>query len=421
MLRAVALLLSLLLADLVTAQDATAPSVQDRLLAAARQNAHAIEFDGSSFAGPGWSLVQRETRDCEFVLLGEEHGLAEIPVFARELFLGLRPHGFDTLAVEISAPIAEELDRAARDGLSGIEAFVRSWPPGPAFYFWKSEAELIAAVRAAVPGPQDVVWGLDYEVTCDRRLIDRLRHRAPAAARAALDTLLQASAAAAAKWRETRSPAELFLFSGDPELVRAVRAAWPAPDAEASRLLRTLEESLEINRLFPDRPWESNERRSRFNRANLIEQLAAAERRAARPKVLFKMGETHLMRGVTSTGNFDVGSLVAEIAALRGGKSFSIIAGGGKGGRHGILKPTDMSVVDAPVSMFEGLMKLGFLTEAFAGTSPVLIDLRPLRAIVSTPTRLASLHNAEAVRAIHAFDVMVIWNGSTAARMLVKP
>lgn len=96
-----------------------------------------------------------------------------------------------------------------------------------------------------------------------------------------------------------------------------------------------------------------------------------------------------------------------------------MLVGGGKGARHAVIKPTDMSVVDAPVDMFEGLLKLGFLTEAFAGAAPVLIDLRPLRAIVASPARQAALHNAEAVRVIHAFDAVLIWNGSTAARMLV--
>src|SRR5690242_2955597 len=128
------------------------PGVQQRLIDRARQNIHAIAFDGRTFSGPGWDLLVRESSAADFVLFGEEHGTHEAPLRAKELFLALGPVGFETLGIEISPPIAEDLDHAARNGLAGIVQFCRQHPPGPAFYFWQSEAELIAAVRAAAPG-----------------------------------------------------------------------------------------------------------------------------------------------------------------------------------------------------------------------------------------------------------------------------
>ncbi len=403
------------------AQPATEPQLdyQQRLLSRAQQNIRPLALKSGKLSGPGWDFLLSETRDCEFVMLGEEHGLAETPVLTRELFLALRPSGFDTFAIEVSAPIAEDLDEAARGGIEGIKAFVHKYPPGPAFYFWRTEAELIAAVRVAVADKRAVLWGLDYEIACDRRLIARLRAKAPASASAALDALDQASAKAWETWRTTHNPGALFMFSGDPAFVHAVRQSWPQPDADAARILNTIEETQEINRLFgAGKGWESNERRSRFNRANLLAHLNAASAEGRRPKVLFKMGESHLMRGVSWTGNFDVGSLVPEIAAVRGGKTFSVLVGGGKGSHHGVLNPTDMSVIDKPVDMFEQL-GLSFLADAASQPGPVLIDLRPLRALVSSTKAQVTLNNPEAVRNIHAFDAMIVWNGSTAAQMLV--
>jgi hypothetical protein len=397
--------------------------IKDRLLARARDNTHALTFDGKAFGGPAWDLILKEGRASEFVLLGEEHGTAQIPVFAKELFLGLRPAGFDTLGIEISPPIAQDLDRAALGGVAGIAQFVRAWPPGPAFYFWQTEAELIAAVRAAVPKGHEALWGLDYEVTGDRRLIARLKAKAPASAKAAMAALEAASTGAWATWARTHNPGALFTFSGDPALVRAVLAAWPKPDADAARILTTLEETLEINRLYPGQAWASNERRAKFMRANLVAHLNAAAAQGRKPKVLFKMGETHVMRGPSTTGNFDLGSLIAEAAELRGGRSFSIIAGAGPKSRHGVLNPSDMSVADAPADMLDGFMGLGFLTASVAGQGPVLIDLRPLRALLASPVRIAELANSEAanfeaVRAVFAFDTLLVWNGATGARML---
>jgi hypothetical protein len=39
--------------------------------------------------------------------------------------------------------------------------------------------------------------------------------------------------------------------------------------------------------------------------------------------------------------------------------------------------------------------------------------------MISSETRLKALDNPEAARAVFAFDLVLVWNGSTAARMLV--
>jgi hypothetical protein len=397
------------------------PDVQAKLLERALQNVYPMSFDGAKFSGAGWELLKKEGAASEFVLLGEEHGMHETPLLARELFLALRPAGFDQLAIEISPPIAQDLDRAARDGVLGIKAFIASHPPGPAFYFWKSEAELIAAARGAVSGMRDVLWGLDYEVTGDRRLIERLWQRTGSQKNAlgsSLTRLDTASQDAWKTWKETKDPSVLFTFAGDPQLVRNVRAAWKKPDADVVRLLDTLEETLEINKLWTQRKgWGSNERRSGFMRLNLVAHLNAAAKEKRQPKVLVKMGESHVMRGVNWTGNFDVGSLAEEVAAMRGGTSFSLLVGGGKGSRHGVLNPTDFSTVDQPSDMLD-LLGFGFLTTAVTEKGPMVVDMRPLRELVSDPGALTALNNPEAVRVIHSSDVLVIWNGSTATRML---
>ena len=99
------------------------PSVEQQLIALARQNLYPLGFAGGVVSGPGWDFLVRNGVEAEFVLLGEEHGMVETPLLARDLFLALRPAGFDTVAIEISPPIAQDLDRAARGGVKGIAAF----------------------------------------------------------------------------------------------------------------------------------------------------------------------------------------------------------------------------------------------------------------------------------------------------------
>lgn len=396
---------------------AVGPSVEQQLISLARENLYPLGYAGGAASGPGWDFLVRNGAEAEFVLLGEEHGMVETPLLARDLFLALRPAGFDTVAIEISPPIAQDLDRAARGGVKGIADFSAAYPPGPAFYFWRTEAEFIAAVRAAVPGDRPVLWGLDYEVTGDRRLIERLKAKAPGSAAAALDQLDKASLTAWATWRQTHNPGVLFTFAGDPALVRAVRAAWPDRDADVEIVLETLEQTLEINALYPAKGWESNALRAQFNRKNLVAHLDRAAAAGRRPKVMFKMGESHMMRGMSWVSVFDVGSLVPEVAALRGGKTFAFLVGGGRRGRHGVLNPTDMSVADAPVDMFTEL-GLQFLVDGLAGDGPVLVDLRPMRPVMSSLSRLKMFNDEIAVRTIFSFDALLVWNGSTATQML---
>lgn len=394
--------------------------IEERLLERALENTLALNFDGSRFSGPGWDLLVREGATSEFTLLGEEHGLAEVPVLARELFKALRPAGYDTLAIEVSPPIADDLDRAARGGIEGLIQFCKTYPPGAAFYFWRTEAELLAAARAAVPGQRPALWGLDYEMVADRRLIARLRESAPPSAKAALDALDAASRAAWETWRTTHNPGVLFTFSGDPELVRAVRNAWPKPDRNVAQILMTLEETLEINRLFQTKTWDSNERRARLMRRNFVDHLNRAAAEGRRPKVMLKMGENHVQRGVNWTGNFDVGSLVHEAAQIRGGKAFALLVGGGADAHHGVLNPTNMTTADAPVDML-AQMGMSFLVKAAPSTTPVVIDMRPLRSLLGRTSNLQAFNNPEAVKNIFAFDVIVLWPRSTAAQLLVAP
>jgi hypothetical protein len=60
------------------------------------------------------------------------------------------------------------------NGLDGLRALF-SQPGGePAFYGMAEEAEMLAAVRKAIPSSQPVLWGTDYEVAGDRQLLQIL-------------------------------------------------------------------------------------------------------------------------------------------------------------------------------------------------------------------------------------------------------
>lgn len=396
-----------------------APSFEERLAKRALENRHAVSFRNGTFSGPGWDLLLAEGKKSRFFLVGEEHGVAEVPAVVRELFRALEPAGYRNLAIEISPPMAAVLDDLARgeNGLARLSAFFQENPPGVAFYTLQEEAELLVAARAAVAAQRPVLWGLDYEVTADRFLFDRARKNAPeGAARAAADALYEKSAAAWKTVSETKNPAAFFSFSASPDSLDELRRAWPSPDPESALALDVIGETLAINQLFfQGRNWESNDRRARLNRGQLLRHLNEARGRGESPRVLFKFGASHMIRGRNVTEVFDLGNLAAEMAAAEGSQSFHLLVVGGTGTEHAIFNPMELKYVPAPVDLAteEGLQPIvaQALPEGFT-----LIDLRPLRPLLSAARTKAA--DPELMRIVHGFDAILVLTGSRPARQL---
>lgn len=385
-------------------------TLEDRVAAAAASARLALAFDGAAFSGAGWDRLLAEGRSAQFFLVGEEHGIAENPKLSAALFAALQPSGYRKFVIEVSPPMAAELDRAARAGIDGLRALYATPGGEPAFFGMREEAEMLAAIRASVKGTGDVFWGVDYEVGGDRLLIARLESRSmPETAREALRKLKAASDSSWQQYEITRNPGFIYSFAGDPALVRAVRDAWPGLDEESSRILEALEETFEINRLWvAGRGWESNERRSEFFRRNFIRHWQTEKAAGRAPKVFAKLGASHLTRGRNFSETYDLGALLPEIAALEGAKAFHLLVLPGKDSMTAVFDPSAWTYRPSPAKdgYARGLEPI--LSAATPGTF-TLIDLRPLRPLVSS----SSQTSPNLLRTVHGFDAVLIMSGST--------
>jgi len=385
-------------------------SRNERVARAAAEHRLRLDFDGATFSGPGWERLVEAGRAAHFFLIGEEHGIAENPKLAAQLFAALAPAGYARLGIEISPPMAAELDRAAADDFEAVRRMFADQASWVAFYTLREEAELAAAARAAVPGDVPVLWGMDYEVGADRRLIALLKARPkPVAAEAALAALDAASAASWRLYEETRGPQHVFSFAGDPALVRALREVWPGADAETRWILDTLEETLEINRLWAGGDnYGSNRRRAAFLRANFLRHWRAEKAAGRAPKAMLKFGAAHVLRGLNSNDAFDLGALVPEVAALEGGEAFHLLVLAGSGSEVAQFDPSAFAYRAGPGGGYgAGLAPIAGQAWPDAFT---LIDLRPLRSIVRSASE--GWHR-ELVRTVHGFDAVLVLTGST--------
>jgi len=403
-----------------TAAPAPASAVDARaahLLEALQRNRLPLTTTSGIPAGAGWDWIVREARQSRFTLIGEEHGVAETAQLAAALFSTLRQSGYSRVAIELSPPIAEDLETAARrNGFNGVAELLNT-PGAFTFYNLREEAQFVADVIKAGPTNERVLWGLDREIFSDRYLISRLEPKVPSRAREAFARLKTASTNAWARNEQTKNPDDMFLLAGDPALVSALRAAWPNPDPHSDRVLRTLEESLAIE--AAERAgglWPYAQRRARWMRNNLAALLRADQ--GGKAKIVMKMGFNHAIRGANYVNVFDLGTMANEVAALTGDQAFHLLvlpspgsrqAVPGEGGRFGSVATDDFDDFGA------GDRRLTRVLPNATATGHEVIDLRALRPLA---TRGLEGWNPDVVRTIYGFDGAVIWKGAHASSSL---
>jgi hypothetical protein len=390
----------------------TKPTLAERLAAEAPKHRLAMDFDGQAWSGPGLDRLIADGAAAQFFLLGEEHGVAQIPALARQVMIALQPAGYSRMALEVSPPAGRALDLAVTQGLDGLRRFYTTNPPGAAFYTMKEEARMLADVRAVFPRHHDLLLGLDYEICLDRMLIAKLKPHAPASARPALAALEAASLASWARYEETKDISVIFCFSGDPALVRAVWDAWVG-DIETWTILRTLEASLVINQHYSQgRFFKSNEARADFNRQSWARFWESQSVENRQPKTLLKFGAGHMGRGRSMMEVYDLGSLVSETATLMNAHSFHLLAAPLNGGRQAVLNPQTFGYDSAETGTIAELGLEPLAAQALPQGS-TLFDLRPLRPLMSASATLTA--DPRLARIIHGYDALLLIRGSTAS------
>lgn len=389
------------------APPAANPTPAERLAQAIAGTRMPVEFDGARFAGAGYDWLLRNGRESQAFLLGEEHGIAENPLLAAQLFTALAPTGYRHAIVEISPPMSDVIEQVERtEGPAALRKALVDPGTRVPFFGLKQEADWLEAIFAAVPSSKRALWGIDYEVMADRHLIRALESRAkPAPAAAALSKLKAASDASWSRYDSTRNPQYIFSFAGDPRLVRDVRTAWPNADARSLRILDTLETTLEINALFVSgKTYESNVVRSRLMRSNL---LGWWRTKSPADRAFAKLGASHAMRGLNMADVFDVGTLIPELVAEAGGKSFHVMVLPGPGAQTANFDPSAFRYV--PGSRNEYGRGMDLFDQAVLPNAFTLFDTAPLRPVVSASN---DEFPAPLRQVVHGFDAVLVMTGS---------
>jgi hypothetical protein len=381
------------------------------VVAAFSANRHQLRLEQGVLAGPGGELLLRESRAAQFTLVGEEHGVREVPALVAALLRAIYPSGYRHLAIEVSPLSARRIGEIARtqEPRRAFDELFRDplhWMP---FYTMPPETELLAWAVGREGGY--TVWGLDYEVWADRYWLRRLEPIVPADARPAV-----ASARARADSGFARAargdPSQVFSFTAPESLFTALReAVGPASESEAAEILEVLERTVDINRPFlAGRNYESNLKRSAYLKENFLRAYEAARRpTGGPPRMLLKFGAFHMERGLNGVRQHDVGWLAAALAEANGGRSFHVLAVGGPGTQHAVFDIRTLTYRPQPVEWIEAEAMLP-VRAAMDSRDVVVFDLRPIRALIQD-RRLREVA-AQLERIVFGFDVVVVLTGS---------
>jgi hypothetical protein len=363
-------------------------------------------YKNENFEGPGWNLIKKELSDSHIVFIGEQHGIAEIPIFSGKVAEILQPKA---LVTEIDPYTAAHLEKISKNP-AGYAAYFKHKPYDFAFYSWQTEMDL--ARKMVLSGIQ--IWGINE--------INFL----------SLPTFFETLAAAskknsnkkaALKKAETYAKNDFPLFSdsnkyGDfiayriqetevDSLLYDFRNESPA----SQKMLRDLKLSLPI---FSNTGYQLRINLMKKNLLNYLEPYMTTDKIAI-PKLLFKLGANHAVRGEAREEIFEVSSLADNLADAADKKSLHIFIIG-KHGTVNAMAPVDNSKAIVAYDGLEDFKELLPFLEKVSENEWTVFDLRPIRHLVKREKLKISDPDLKAY--IMGFDMLVIFDKTSGNKFI---
>ncbi len=378
-----------------------------------KKNRGAISVQDGKLAGPTAEVLRSALAEAQFVAMGEDHGIQQIPEFAAALCVELVSHGFHHMGLEIGTYVAPDLEKMARspDGAKQLAEFEKKYPETLAFYNWQEEfATLQKCEGAASPGHM-TIWGLDQEfMGATAFLVDKILATNPGPeAKAALETLLKEATEARAAAAKSGNPGDLFMMTAKQEELDHVRELLKKEGKpETQKVFHAFLVSREIyQKNMTGDYYKSNRQRALLMKKNFSEPFAAfSESNGVLPKVFFKFGAYHMFRGMNPLHSSEIGNLIGEAAEANQFKSVHILIAGVKGEQlhfAGIGKPSEAAPLDLAGDKDSPFLFFKPLFDVLLENSWTLYDLRALRDGFSKYGKI----DPELERVIFGYDFVV--------------
>jgi hypothetical protein len=367
----------------------------------------AFKFEKGNFRGQGWDFLQKEIAATQFLMIGEQHGEAEIPAFITRIAEIFKP---TALVTEIDPFSAMRLKKISVHPEQYSVHFKQN-PYDFAFYSWEPEMELARQMQLK----NIDIWGLNELNTMGLgSFFDMLANEAksPANKKKALQKKEECFKWDLPIYQDVNRYDDFRGYHITTAAIDSLIVDFQKESKLSKQMLNYLKLSIPAfgNRSYP--------LRTRLMKKNLMNYLASyiTSDEIKVPKLIFKLGANHLTRTEDLTGHFEVGNLANNIAASANKNPLHILIYG-KQGTINMMGPLSNSLAIQPNNDDRGddLGMLSPFTAKLKDKEWATFDLRPIRKAVMR----GKLKISEPMKEwINGYDLLVVFSESTGSRFI---
>jgi hypothetical protein len=388
------------------------------------QNRYQIGIQEGQLSGMGLPVLKNALANAHFVLIGEDHGISQIPEFAGAVCDLIGPQGFHFMTIETGPLAASELQQwITRDsGHTDLANFEKKFPESIAFYNFQEEFDLLSRCARSAQGGKFRLLGLDQELMGSSGLIlTRILETHPSKQVAdATQHLLQKNEEAHAAAVKSGSPGDIFMMTvSDEELNNLRDLLRKEGNPRSLALIDALTKSRDIyQKNMSGSGYDSNRERALLMKSNFVNDYRqGTQAEGAPPKVLLKTGAWHMYKGINPLRNNDMGNFVTELADGQGTTSLHIMILGVKGSQlrfAGIGRPYQAGDFNLAEDKDSDFLFLKPMFDNLETTDWTMFDLRGLRQ----GFRSLEPVDKEMERLIFGYDLLILIPNATSSKQI---
>lgn len=376
---------------------------QENALDLLKQHAYPVKLENGKLSGKGAGFILQETEGVQFVVLGEQHNNREIPQLTSALFSLLNERrGFKFLALEQDPLTCRLISGSPLVGNEeNIVGYARENPNSFTF-ITDQELEMIARAGRISDAHSNRIWGLDQvfgPIHGLQQLLPKLSADKDKGAVLEMVSKLKALQAAKSAKFERYTIADAMEEQGFVELLQQLKAQ---KDPTARFIVSQMLISADIYRKNISAGkgqltgLASNvEREENMKRLMLLEYRNAVKKGERLPRVLFKFGHYHAIRGRGWSNIYTLGNFVSEFAKSNDRESFHIAV--------------YINNSEGDYSVLSSYPDYRPLAAASPEEQWTVLDLRPLRKYIHAGKLEGG--NPELTRIAFGFDAALIIGG----------
>lgn len=364
-------------------------------------------YNNNHFEGEGWNALRAEINKAQVVLIGEQHGEAEIPIFTMKVAEVLKPKA---LITEIDPYTAHQLQKISID-TAGYSKYFKQNPYDFAFYSYQTEMELARQMTLA----HTEIWGLnEINFLSLGTFFNTLASKAklPANKKLAQNKAKEYALHDRPIYKDVNRYNDFIAYKIKPTSVDSLLYAFRNESNECKKMLRDFKISLPI---FANTSYQVRVNLMKKNLLNYLSPYITTDSIRI-PKLLFKFGANHVTRTNDLKGFFEAGNLASNLAEASGKTSLHIMIFG-KAGTINQMGPVDNSIAITPYNAATD-KDLDIFKPFYNNVKDhewVLYDLRPMRDAINEG-KLTVNRNLKGF--IMGYDLLVVFDRTTGNRFI---